>query len=257
MLKLFSWNVNGIRAAYAKGLLDWLQQSQADIVCFQETKAHPDQLPDDLRAPHGYHTYWAISQRKGYSGVALLSKIEPCQVQIGLGITEYDSEGRTIIADYGDFVLIGAYFPNGGSDNRRVPFKMAYKAAFLEYCNQLRAQGKAVIFCGDVNTAHRPIDLARPKENEKNTGFLPEERAWIDQVLAQGYIDVFRQNNPDLEGAYTWWPYWSNARERNRGWRIDYFFITPDLVNRVATVSIHNEVLGSDHCPISLTLDIP
>jgi exodeoxyribonuclease-3 len=255
MLRLYAWNVNGIRAAQKKGLLDWLRATDPDVLCIQETKAEPDQLDDDLRAPDGYRSYWAWSTvKKGYSGVALYTKTEPLRVQIGLGIAEYDAEGRTIIAEYADFVLIGAYFPNGGEGNQRVPFKMAYKAAFLEYCENLRAAGKSVIFCGDVNTAHREIDLARPKENQNNTGFLPVERAWIDQVVERGYIDTYRALHPDQADVYTYWPYWGGARPHNIGWRIDYFFITPDLRERVAAAEIHMEVKGSDHCPISLTL---
>ena len=255
MLTLYSWNVNGIRAAQKKGLLDWITTTQPDILCLQETKAHPDQIDAALRQPDGYHTYWAWSTvKKGYSGVALYSKIEPQEVQIGLGIEEYDREGRTIVADYGDFVLIGAYFPNGSRDHSRVPFKMAYKAAFLDFTEQLRAEGRSVIFCGDVNTAHRPIDLARPQQNEKTTGFLPEERAWIDEVVAKGYIDTFRWLHPDATDAYSWWAYWGKARDRNVGWRIDYFFITPDLAGRVVAAEIHADVTGSDHCPVSLTL---
>jgi exodeoxyribonuclease-3 len=254
LLTLYSWNVNGIRAAQRKGLLDWLALTDPDILCLQETKAHPDQLDSELQAPDGYHTYWASAKRKGYSGVALYTKAEPNQVQIGLGIAAYDDEGRTIIAEYNDFVLLGAYFPNGGRDNSRVPFKMAYKAAFLAYCNQLRESGKAVIFCGDVNTAHREIDLARPKDNQRNTGFLPEERAWIDNVLQAGYLDIFRELNPELEAAYTWWPFWRQARERNLGWRIDYFFISPELREHVVSADIFPDVIGSDHCPINLVL---
>lgn len=255
MVKLYSWNVNGIRAAQKKGLLEWLRAAGPDVLCIQETKAHPDQLEDDLRRPDGYHTYWAWSSvKKGYSGVAVYSRREPQRVQIGLGIADYDAEGRTILADYGDFVLIGAYFPNGGQDNGRVPFKMAYKAAFLDTCERLRAEGRSVIFCGDVNTAHKPVDLANPRENETNTGFLPEERAWIDAVVEKGYIDIWRDLHPDDTGAYTYWTYWGQARPRNTGWRIDYFFITPDLRDRVVTAEIHADVLGSDHCPISLTL---
>lgn len=253
-MKLYSWNVNGIRAAQRKGFLDWFNAVQPDILGVQETKARPDQLDDELRNPPGYYTYWASAERNGYSGVGLFSRIEPKSVQIGLGIEEYDIEGRAIVAEYDDFTFITAYFPNGGRDHSRVPYKMAYKAAFLEYCNNLREQAKPVIFCGDVNTAHREIDLARPKQNQKTTGFLPEERAWVDEAVAAGYIDIFRDLNPDLEGAYNWWSNRSGARERNIGWRIDYFFISPDLRDRVETAEIHADVLGSDHCPISLTL---
>lgn len=254
MLTLYSWNVNGIRAAHRKGFLSWMDETAPDILCVQETKAHPEQLEPGLREPEGYHVYWSSAERKGYSGVALYSRLQPNQVQIGLGIHEFDQEGRTIVADYGDFVLITAYFPNGARDHSRVPFKMAYKDAFLEFCNHLRDSGRPLIFCGDVNTAHREIDLARPKENQKTTGFLPVERAWIDKVVDQGYIDTFRSLYPDRAEAYSWWAYWGKARERNVGWRIDYFFVTPDLLDRVVDAEIHAEVLGSDHCPVSLSI---
>jgi exodeoxyribonuclease-3 len=254
MPKLVSWNVNGIRAAQRKGFLDWLNATQPDIVGIQETKAQPDQLDDELRSPAGYHSYWASAEKKGYSGVALYSRVEPKSVTVGLGIPDYDSEGRTLVAEYDDFVFITAYFPNGQADLARLPYKMQYKADFLSYCNNLRQQGKGVIFCGDVNTSHMPIDLARPKANEKNTGFLPEERVWIDQLVGEGYVDTFRHLNPELEGAYSWWSMRSGARERNIGWRLDYFFISPDLLDRVVSAEIYADVLGSDHCPVGLTL---
>ena len=257
MPKLYSWNVNGVRAAQRKGLLDWLHREQPDILGLSETKAAPEQLDEALRAPAGYHCTWAGAERKGYSGTALLSRIPPRSVQTGLGNPEFDAEGRTIIAEYEDFVLLNAYFPNGGRkpEHPRLDFKLRYYAEFLRYCEALRAAGKRVIFCGDVNTAHRPIDLARPRANEKNTGFLPVERAWLDEVLAAGYIDIFRARNPQLEGAYSWWSMRSGARERNVGWRLDYFFISPDLLDHVVDAAIHPEVPGSDHCPVSLTLD--
>lgn len=255
MRTLYSWNVNGIRAAQKKGLLGWITSTQPDILGIQETKAAPDQIDDALRQPDGYHTYWAWSTvKKGYSGVALYSKTEPNDVQIGLGIEEFDQEGRTIIATYDDFTFITAYFPNGSRDHSRVPFKMAYKAAFLTFVDKLRAGGTPVIFCGDVNTAHKAIDLARPNENQNTTGFLPEERVWIDEVVEKGYLDIWRTLNPNTLDHYTYWTYWGNARPRNIGWRIDYFFITPDLRDRVVEAAIHMDVEGSDHCPISLTL---
>jgi exodeoxyribonuclease-3 len=258
MFTLYSWNVNGIRAAQKKGFLDWLHQTKPDLLCIQETKAHPGQLDEELRYPEGYHAYWAAAERKGYSGVALLSRVEPKSVQIGLGIEEYDREGRTIVADFDGFVLINAYFPNGGRDHSRVPFKLDFKEAFLRYANQLREAGRKVIFCGDINTAHREIDLARPKENENSTGFLPIERAWIDKVVEEGYLDSFRHLNPERTEAYSWWAYWGKARERNVGWRLDYFFTTPDLADQIAAAEIHPDVYGSDHCPVSLTLrEIP
>jgi exodeoxyribonuclease-3 len=253
-MRLYSWNVNGVRAAQKKGFLEWLHQERPDVLAIQETKCHPDQLDPELRQPEGYHAYWAFAERKGYSGVALFAKKKPKLVQIGLGIPEYDREGRTIVADYGDFTLIAAYFPNGSRDHSRVPFKMAYKSDFLAYCNDLLAAGKSVIFCGDVNTAHQEIDLARPKQNQNTTGFLPVERAWIDEVVAQGYVDTYRFLNPDQTGAYSWWSYIGRARDRNVGWRLDYFFVSPDLVPRIASADIHADVLGSDHCPVSLTL---
>lgn len=255
MLNLISWNVNGIRAAQRKGFLDWLSAASPDIVCVQETKAHPDQLDDELRQPEGYYTYWASAEKKGYSGVSLYSKAEPLSVQIGLGIEAYDREGRTIVADYGEFVFIGAYFPNGSRDHSRLPYKMGYYADFLAFCEELRGQGKSVIFCGDVNTSHQEIDLARPKQNQKTTGFLPEERAWLDEVVAQGYIDTFRHMYPQREGAYSWWSYIGGARNRNVGWRLDYFFVSPDLWPRVHDAVIHPEVMGSDHCPVGLLLN--
>ncbi len=255
-MNLISWNVNGIRAAEKKGFLEWLYEARPDVLCLQETKASPDQLSQELQTPRGYHTYWGSAERKGYSGVALFTREEPRDVAIGLGIDEFDREGRTIIADYGEFVLITVYVPNGSRDHSRVPFKMRFKETLLEKCNEYRADGRAVVVCGDINTAHKEIDLARPKENQKSTGFLPEERAWIDRVIAEGYIDAFRERHPDRESAYSWWAYWGGARDRNVGWRLDYFFISPDLLDNVTEAEIHPDVLGSDHCPVSLSLQL-
>jgi exodeoxyribonuclease-3 len=255
MLKLISWNVNGLRAVHRKGVfLNYLAAEQPDILALQETKCHPDQLPDELRNPPGYHTYWAAAERGGYSGVALYSRIEPRSVQVGLGNEEYDREGRTLVADFGDFVLINAYFPNGGRDHLRVPFKMRYYADFLATCNRLREAGREVVFCGDVNTSHREIDLARPRQNQNTTGFLPEERAWIDEVVSQGYLDTYRARYPEQTGAYTWWAQVTFSREKNVGWRLDYFFVSPNLWPRVIDATIHPDVLGSDHCPVGLLL---
>ncbi len=256
-MRLFSWNVNGARAAARKGLLDWLRETRPDVVGLQETRAHPDQLEPGLRKPEGYHAWWAAGERPGYSGVALFSRQRPLSVQIGLGRPEFDAEGRVIVAEYDAFWLLTAYFPNGGRDHSRLPFKMAFKAAFLETCNALRDGGKPVIFCGDVNTSHRPIDLARPRQNERHTGFLPEERAWLDEVVEQGYVDCFRALHPGLEGAYTWWAQWGGARGRNVGWRLDYFFVSPGIWPAVEAAGIHPDVTGSDHCPVSLTLRLP
>ena len=255
-MHLMSWNVNGLRAAGRKGFLNWLHVEQPDVLAVQETKAQPEQLDPVLRRPPGYHTYFASAERKGYSGVGLYTRREPLEVQIGLGLPEFDREGRTIVADYGDFVLLNAYFPNGSRDHSRVPYKMAYKEAFLAYCDDLRAAGHKVIFCGDVNTAHRDIDLARPRQNQKTTGFLPLERAWLDQITTAGYVDTFRALHPEQAGAYSWWSYIGGARSRNVGWRLDYFFVSDDLRPAIGNAAIHPDVAGSDHCPVSLTLDL-
>ena len=197
-LRLFSWNVNGIRAVHKKGFLPWFDDAAPDILCLQEVRAQPEQIDPAIAAPLGYHTIWNPSRaKKGYSGTGILSRIEPQAVELDLGIEESDVEGRTILADFGDWVLITAYFPNGRDDLSRVPFKLRYCDRFLERCEDLRAQGKHVVFCGDLNTSHRAIDLARPQANVKNTGFLPEERAWIDRVVEAGYVDVFRDRHPD------------------------------------------------------------
>lgn len=255
-MKLYSWNVNGIRAGQRKGFLGWLAETQPDVLTVQETKARPEQLDEELRNPEGYHTYWVSAEKKGYSGVGLYSKVEPNDIKLGLGIEKFDSEGRTIIAEYDDFTLMTTYLPNGSRDHHRVPYKMEYKEAFLDYANNLREAGKSVVFVGDINTAHNDIDLARPKQNKKTTGFLREERDWIDKVVEQGYIDIYRDLNPDKEGAYSWWSNRSGARGKNVGWRIDMFFISPDLRDKVETAEIHADVMGSDHCPISLTLSL-
>jgi exodeoxyribonuclease-3 len=256
-ITLLSWNVNGARAAHKKGLLDWLAQSAPDILCLQETRADEAELPPELAQPSGYTGFWNASRRKrGYSGTALLTKTKPLDVQWGLGIEKFDDEGRTIIARYPTFTLINCYFPNGSRDHSRVPFKLGFYDAFLEKCEQLRAQGQAIIFCGDVNTAHKEIDLAHPKANENTTGFLPVERAWMDQVVGAGYVDTFRHFHPDLAGQYTWWSMPTRARARNIGWRIDYFFVVRELLEQVTDAFILPEVMGSDHCPVGLRLQI-
>ena len=257
MLRLFAWNINGVRAAQRKGLLTWLHDERPDVLGLCETKATPDQLDEALRAPAGYHSYWAGAQRRGYSGTALFSRVEPRCVQVGLGIAEFDVEGRTIVADHGAFVLIVTYCPIGVKKGHpRQRYKLRYYKALLAYCERLRAAGKSVIFGGDINTAHRPVDLARPRHHEHSTGYLPVERAWLDAVLAAGYLDTFRLCHPRQADAYTFWSYRTRARERNIGWRFDYFFISSDLRERVVDAAIHADVPGSDHCPVSLTLDL-
>ncbi|MFO1463466.1 MAG: exodeoxyribonuclease III [bacterium] len=253
-MKIATWNVNGIRAAGRKGFLDWMREERPDVVCLQETKAHPDQLDAELREPLGYRSFWSSAKKKGYSGVALLLNREPLRVEAGLGRPEFDDEGRTLTAEFKDFILITGYFPNGQPDLGRVPYKLRYSDTVMEHAHALkRATGKPIVICGDVNTAHREIDLARPKENEGNTGFLPVERAWVDKFLASGFVDIFREREPGPH-HYSWWSYRSGARPRNIGWRIDYFFITPELRDRVSDIYHQPEVEGSDHCPIILEL---
>ena len=256
-LTLVSWNINGARAVYKKGFLAWLAQARPDLVGLQETRAQASELPPDLAQPEGYTGYWNPSREKrGYSGTALLTKLEPLRVEYGLGSDQFDGEGRTLIAYYPTFVLLNCYFPNGGRDLSRVPFKMEFCDAFLAKCEQLRQQGQAVIFCGDVNTAHKPIDLAHPKENEKNTGFLPVERAWMDKLVEAGYVDTFRHFHPDLAGQYTWWSMVTQSRKKNVGWRIDYFFVTREVMERITDAFILPDVPGSDHCPVGIRLKL-
>jgi len=253
-LTLLSWNVNGLRAVHKKGALDWFFTEQPDILCIQETKSHPDQLPAELTTIDNYHSYFASASRRGYSGVALYSKIIPQSIQYELGHEQFDSEGRCLIADYNDFILFNIYFPNGKASKERLEFKMAFYDAFLVVANKLKDAGKRLIVCGDVNTAHREIDLARPKENENVSGFLPEERAWIDKFISAGYIDTFRVVNQE-PGHYSWWDYKSRARERNVGWRIDYFFVSENLKDQVKSAFIRSEIQGSDHCPVGITVE--
>jgi exodeoxyribonuclease III len=254
-MKIVSWNVNGIRSlAKNEHWTPFLKDVKPDIFCLQETKASPDQLPETLLSPAGYSAFFSSCQtRKGYSGVALYSKIEPLSVIYGMGIPEFDQEGRIIGAEYEDFWLINIYFPNGGQGPHRLDYKMRFYDAFLPFVEKLRVQ-KPVIFCGDVNTAHEEIDLARPKENEQNTGFLPEERAWIDEVVDAGYVDTFRHFHSNTKDAYSYWDLFTHARDRNVGWRIDYFFVVQEFMKRIKKAEIYPAIYGSDHCPVSITL---
>jgi exodeoxyribonuclease-3 len=254
-LRLFSWNVNGARAVHRKGFMSWFDATAPDIVALQEVRAEPEQMDPAMAAPLGYRAYWNPSRvKKGYSGVGLLCREEPRAVHYEIGDERFDGEGRTIIAEFEDFVLLNAYFPNGRPDLSRVDFKLDFCRLFLERCEDYRARGMNVVFCGDLNTSHREVDLARPKENEKNTGFLPHERAWIDEVVGKGYVDTFRHLNPDARDAYTWWAMRMRARERNVGWRLDYFFVDEGLIDRVKGATIHAGTHGSDHCPVELQL---
>ena len=252
-MRLLSWNVNGIRAVEKKGFFEWMLKESPDILCLQETKAHPEQLTEKFLCPDGYTSYWSAAEKKGYSGVAIYTKKQPKSVTEGLGIKEFDVEGRTLIADYGDFVLFNIYYPNGGAGNKRVPFKMKFYDAFLAKAEQMRKTGRTLIITGDVNTAHTEIDLARPKQNEKNTGFLPEERAWVSKFIQCGYADTFRHFHQE-PGHYTWWDYKTAARSRDIGWRIDYFFVTENLLPNLKKAFILKDMQGSDHCPVGIEL---
>ncbi len=255
-MKIVSWNTNGLRATIKQGYFDPLfSTTKADIVCFQEVKAEPGQISEEYRNYKKYHSYFSYSKvKKGYSGVAIYTIIEPKKVEYGIGIPRFDDEGRTIIAFYDDFVLINCYFPNGGGGPERLQYKLEFYDAFLEYVDALKKSGHEIIFCGDINTAHEAIDLARPKENEENTGFLPIERAWLDEVILHGYYDVFRSRFPTQKDSYTYWDQKTRARDRNVGWRIDYFFVTPKMYTKIVDIQHLTEVMGSDHCPVVLTL---
>ncbi len=252
-MKILSWNVNGIRAIEKKGFFEWFLKESPDILCLQETKAHPGQLTEKFIKPPGYYAYWASAEKKGYSGVCIYTKTQPKSVSEGLGIKEFDSEGRTLVADYGNFILFNIYYPNGGAGNKRVPFKMRFYDAFLKKVEKLRKQKRKIIITGDVNTAHTEIDLARPQENVKNTGFLPQERQWVTQFIECGYVDTFRHFTKE-GGHYTWWDYFTAARKRDVGWRIDYFFVSENLLPKLKNAFILKEVMGSDHCPVGIEL---
>jgi len=256
-MKIISWNVNGIRAVEKKGALEWLFKSgkdSPDIFCFQETKAEKEQLSPALQAPVGYHAYFSSSKgRKGYSGVAVYSKIKPDEVKSHFPFEK--GEGRVLELHFGKLVFLNVYFPNGGGEPERLEYKLAFYDAFLEHIEKHRKKGKNIIFCGDVNVAHEEIDIARPKENSDHVGFLPEERAWVDELIYCGYVDVYRYFNPK-KVEYSWWDMKSAARERNIGWRIDYFFVGNNLLNKVEEIKIMGNVFGSDHCPVALDIDI-
>jgi len=253
-VKILCWNVNGIRAVRGRGFLEWLQQESPNILCLQETKAHLEQLDKDLREPYGYHTYWNYPERKGYSGVATYTKTEPVNVRYGFESAGLDLEGRVIITEYADFLLMNVYFPNGKMGEERLKYKLDFYEAFLRFADSLKTKGTKLIICGDFNTAHKEIDLARPKENAHVSGFLPVERAWMDKFVAHGYVDTFRYFNKE-PNQYTWWDMKTRARERNVGWRIDYLFVTENLLPAVSNAFIMPEITGSDHCPAGIMLN--
>jgi exodeoxyribonuclease-3 len=252
--KIISWNVNGLRSIKNKGFFDWLSQEKPDILCLQETKiSDPQQLDADLREPPGYHVYWNAPERKGYAGVAVFTKEKPSSVSYDFGKNSLDLEGRVIIAEYPGFTLFNVYFPNGKAGPERLKYKMAFYDVFLRYADSLKAGGKKLVVCGDVNTAHKEIDIARPKENSKVSGFLPEERAWMDKFVAHGYVDTFRHYHKE-PNQYSYWDIKTGARARNVGWRIDYFFVNENLLPAVTKAFIMTDVTGSDHCPVGIVL---
>ncbi|MCL2007764.1 MAG: exodeoxyribonuclease III [Treponema sp.] len=259
-MRILSWNVNGIRAVEKKGFISWMEDEGADAVCLQETKARPEQLSAELKGIRSktgeqYHAYWASAKKAGYSGVAIYSKIKPLDVR-PLGVSEFDDEGRVLQADFEDFTLISAYFPNSQDGGKRLDYKLGFCSAIMDLCKKYRKKKRHFILSGDYNIAHTAIDLARPRENEGNAGYLPEERAWMDTFTGAGFIDSFRHFRPGETGHYSWWSYRLNARERNVGWRIDYHGIDPEFLPKVKSSIIRPDVHGSDHCPIEITLDL-
>lgn len=249
-MKLISWNVNGLRACVGKGFLDFVKEQAPDVLCLQETKLQAGQI--ELALPH-YHQYWNYAEKKGYSGTAVFTKEEPLSVSYGIGIGQHDKEGRVITAELPEFYLVTVYTPNSQNELARLPYRMEWEDAFLSYLKKLE-ETKPVIFCGDLNVAHQEIDLKNPKTNRKNAGFTDEERGKFTQVLDSGFIDTYRYFYPDTEGVYSWWSYRFKAREKNAGWRIDYFVVSECLKERLADAMIYTQVMGSDHCPVGLEL---
>ena len=249
-MKLISWNVNGLRACVQKGFLEYFQQVDADVFCIQESKLQEGQI--DLDLP-GYHQYWNYAVKKGYSGTAMFTKQEPLSVSYGIGMEEHDQEGRVITAEFPEYYVVTVYTPNSQNELARLPYRMQWEEDVLAYLKKLEGK-KPVIFCGDLNVAHREIDLKNPKTNRKNAGFTDEERAKFSHVLESGFIDTYRYFYPDQEGIYSWWSYRFSARAKNAGWRIDYFCVSEALKDRLVSAAIHTEIMGSDHCPVELVI---
>lgn len=254
-MKILSWNVNGIRAAEKKGLYDFIKKESPDIFCLQEIKATPEQIPPHLRNPPGYHVFINPAEKGGYSGVATFTKEQPKETRKGFNIKKFDTEGRILINEFPSFTLFNIYFPNGKQGKERLDYKMDFYEAFLNNVDDLKLKGKNIIACGDFNTAHKEIDLARPKENQKISGFLPIERAWLDKFIEHGYTDTFRYFNKQ-PNQYSWWDIKSRARERNVGWRIDYFFTNNEFISHIKKAFIMQDVMGSDHCPVGILIDL-
>lgn len=252
-MKIISYNVNGIRAAINKGLIDWLAEAQPDVLCLQETKARPEQVDTTGFEKLGYSLYWESAEKKGYSGVAIITKTIPEHVEVGCGISQYDDEGRVIRADYGDFSLMNVYMPSGTSGEERQAFKMRWLDDFYNYAHQIAKEKKQLIIVGDYNIAHEEIDIHNPKGNKNNSGFLPEEREWVTKFIDSGFIDSYRYLNPD-DQRYSWWTYRFGARGNNKGWRIDYQMATNNMASRLTRADLLNDVVHSDHCPTMLEI---
>ena len=255
MKRIISYNLNGIRSAINKGLVDWVKKNTPDIICVQETKAQPDQVDTGGFRKLGYGDYWHSAEKKGYSGVLILSREEPDHVETGMGNSRYDSEGRVIRADYGDISILDVYIPSGTTGDIRQEIKMEFLDEFLNYLTELRKTRPMLLVCGDFNIAHNEIDIHNPAGNKKNSGFLPEERAWLDAFLASGFVDSFRQLHPETV-KYSWWSFRANAREKNIGWRLDYHMLTKELSPMLLGAGIVNEAKHSDHCPVWVDLEI-
>ena len=251
-MKLISWNVNGLRACVQKGFLDIFKELNADMFCIQESKLQEGQISLELE---GYHQYWNYAIKKGYSGTAIFTRREPMSVAYGIGIEEHDQEGRVITLDFAEFYLVTVYTPNSQSELARLDYRMQWEDAFLSYLKGLEEK-KPIVFCGDLNVAHKEIDLKNPKTNQKNAGFTDEERGKFSTMLGQGFIDTYRYFYPDQEGIYSWWSYRFQARKKNAGWRIDYFCVSESLKEKLVDAKIHTEIMGSDHCPVELDIDL-
>jgi exodeoxyribonuclease-3 len=254
-LRVTTWNVNGLRAALGKGIWKWIQSENPDVLCLQEIKTRPEQVASEFYDQFNIsNIYWNPAEKPGYSGVATFTNLSPISVNFGIGKNEFDSEGRVILTKFPSFTIFNVYFPSGQRGHDRVDFKLDFYSHLLEVCDQMHKTNERIIICGDFNTAHNEIDLRYPKQNQKTSGFLPEERVWIDKYLSHGFIDIYRELFPERV-EYTWWTYRMNARQKNVGWRLDYFLVSDSLVPTIKDVVIHGDVTGSDHCPVTLTIE--
>ncbi len=255
-VNIWSWNVNGLRAVLGKTFLQDVRKAAPDILCLQETKLQEHQIPDEINDLEGYHSHWSHAQKKGYSGTVTFSRFKPLIVEYGIGVEEFDSEGRIVITEFEQMILFNIYFPNGTRDDGRLDYKLRFYDRALEVMQEKRASGKMVLVTGDYNTAHHDIDLSNPRENEKISGFLPIERAWLDKIESLGWVDTFRMYHPEPE-RYSWWSYRAVARPRNIGWRIDYFFVDAEHRDWVRDADIRDDIMGSDHCPVTVRVTLP